>query len=75
VIADLALEMGREAERCAEGSGVPLEVRVGIDTGPVYERLRDAYELSRRGTIEVKGKGPMTTYLLLGHRARSGASA
>lgn len=88
---------------------MPLEVRIGIDTGPVvagvigrakftydlwgdtvntasrmeshgvpgaiqvtervYERLRDRYELRRRGTIEGKGKGPMTTYLLLGRRA------
>jgi adenylate cyclase len=107
-IADLALEMGAEAARCAGEGGVPLEVRIGIDTGPVvagvigrakftydlwgdtvntasrmeshgvpgaiqvteraYERLRGGYELRRRGTIEVKGKGPMTTYLLLGRR-------
>ena len=109
-IADLALEMGAEAERCAGESGLPIEVRIGIDTGPVvagvigrakftydlwgdtvntasrmeshgipgaiqvteraYERLRDRYELRRRGTIEVKGKGPMTTYLLVGRRPR-----
>lgn len=108
-IADLALEMGAEAERCAGESGLPLKVRIGIDTGPVvagvigrakfsydlwgdtvntasrmeshgvsgaiqvteraYERLRGRYELCRRGTIEVKGKGPMTTYLLLGRRS------
>jgi adenylate cyclase len=108
-IADMALEMGSEAERCAGESARPLEVRIGVDTGPVvagvigrakftydlwgdtvntasrmeshgvpgaiqvtertYERLRDRYELRRRGTIEVKGKGPMTTYLLLGRRA------
>jgi adenylate cyclase len=107
-IAELALEMGAEMERCAGESGMPLEVRIGIDTGPVvagvigrakfsydlwgdtvntasrmeshgvpgeiqvtergYERLRGRYELRRRGTIEVKGKGPMTTYLLLGRR-------
>jgi len=107
-IAELALEMGAEAERCA-GGGVPLEVRIGIDTGPLvagvisrakfsydlwgdtvntasrmeshglpgeiqvteraYERLRDRFELRSRGTIEVKGKGPMATYLLLGRRS------
>ncbi|HEX6666545.1 MAG TPA: adenylate/guanylate cyclase domain-containing protein [Solirubrobacterales bacterium] len=108
-IADLALEMGAEAARCAGEKGVPLQVRIGIDTGPVvagvigrakftydlwgdtvntasrmeshgvpgaiqvteraYERLRGDYELRRRGTIDVKGKGPMATYWLLGRRA------
>lgn len=102
----MALEMGAEVEACAAESGVPLEVRIGIDTGPVvagvigrakfiydlwgdavntasrmeshgvpggiqvtehvYERLRGGYDIRQRGTIDVKGKGPMTTYLLLG---------
>jgi class 3 adenylate cyclase len=105
-IADMALAMGGEVERCTAESGLALEVRIGIDTGPVvggvigrakfsydiwgdtvntasrmeshgipgaiqvtervYEQLRDRYDLRQRGTIEVKGKGPMTTYLLLG---------
>jgi len=108
-IADMALAMGPEIERCAADNGLPLRVRIGIDTGPVvagvigrakfiydlwgdtvntasrmeshaqpgtiqvteraYERLRDRYEFRRRDTVDIKGKGPMTTYLLLGtHR-------
>jgi adenylate cyclase len=34
-IADMALEMGAEVARCAADSGQALEVRIGIDTGPV----------------------------------------
>jgi class 3 adenylate cyclase len=107
-IAEMALAMGREAAQVAADVGLPLEVRIGIDTGPVvagvigrakfiydlwgdtvntasrmeshaqpgtiqvteraYACLREAYVFRRRGTIEVKGKGPMTTYLLVERR-------
>jgi len=108
-IAALALAMGPQLAACSAETGVPLQVRIGIDSGPVvagvigrakfsydvwgdavntasrmeahalpgtiqvtertYERLRDRFELRRRGTFDVKGKGPMPCYLLLGQRA------
>jgi class 3 adenylate cyclase len=108
-IADMALAMGPELARCSAELGLPLEVRIGIDTGPVvagvigsakfiydlwgdtvntasrmeshaspgtiqvtertHECLRHSFELSRRGSIDVKGKGPMTSYVLIGPRA------
>ncbi|NET61746.1 MAG: response regulator [Symploca sp. SIO2E6] len=37
-------------------------------TATTYERLRDKYLLEERGVIEIKGKGNMTTYWLLGSR-------
>jgi len=108
-IAEMALAMGPEVARCSAETGLPLEIRIGIDTGSVvagvigrakfiydlwgdtvntasrmeshappgtiqvtertYERLRHRYELRQRGTIEIKGKGPMACYLLVGRRA------
>ncbi len=47
-----------------ESHGVPNRVHV---TEATYEALRGEFLLDARGTIDVKGKGPMTTYLLVGH--------
>ena len=103
--------MGPEVTRVAAETGLPLQVRIGVDTGPViagvigrakfiydlwgdtvntasrmeshalpgmiqltartHDRLRDSYELKPRGTIEVKGKGRMDPYLLIGPRTKS----
>jgi class 3 adenylate cyclase len=107
-IAEMALAMRPEIERVSEETGLPLVVRIGIDTGPVvagvigrakfiydlwgdtvntasrmeghappgaiqvtnrtYDRLRTRYEFRPRGTIDVKGKGVMSPYLLVGRR-------
>jgi guanylate cyclase len=46
-----------------ESHGVPGEIQV---TERVAAALGDAFSIRRRGTIEVKGKGLMTTFLLDG---------
>ena len=49
-----------------ESHGVPGEIQV---TEAVRNRLADRYDLVARGEIEVKGRGPMRTWMLAGRRA------
>ncbi len=107
-IAEMALEMQQEIMKFRDECGQPLNIRIGINTGPVvagvigtkkfiydlwgdavntasrmesqglpgkiqvssstYELLCDKYLLEKRGKINVKGKGAMTTYLLKGRK-------
>ncbi|MGK7901485.1 MAG: adenylate/guanylate cyclase domain-containing protein [Hormoscilla sp.] len=46
-----------------ESHGIPGSIQVTTST---YELLRDKYHFTVRGPINIKGKGPMTTYLLAG---------
>ena len=46
-----------------ESSGAPGRIQVTEET---YRRLRAKYRFECRGEIDIKGKGPMTTYFLLG---------
>ncbi|MGL5066052.1 MAG: adenylate/guanylate cyclase domain-containing protein [Microcoleus sp.] len=46
-----------------ESSGIPGKIQV---TEAVYERLKDKFSFEKRGVIDVKGKGEMITYLLIG---------
>jgi adenylate cyclase len=62
-----------------ESTGLAGRIQVSRD---VYERLKDEFVLEERGAIEVKGKGSMQTWFLVGRRASepaaqtiSGASA
>jgi adenylate cyclase len=50
-----------------ESQGVPGCIQV---TDRTYRRLRDRYRFQPRGPIQVKGKGELVTYLLLGRNDR-----
>ncbi len=107
-VAEMALDMLAVTETFRV-DGHPLQIRIGIDTGPVVagvigqqkfafdlwgdtvntaarmesqgvpgriqvtpaveSRLRDRYRFAARGGLNVKGKGEMATYFLLGRRA------
>jgi class 3 adenylate cyclase len=54
-----------------ETHGLPGRTQV---TQATYERLREAYDLEARGEIEVKGKGRVPAYLLVGRRATQDAT-
>jgi class 3 adenylate cyclase len=48
-----------------ESHGVPNAIQVSDAT---YELTKTVFDFEPRGTIDVKGKGEMKTYLLLQHR-------
>jgi guanylate cyclase len=48
-----------------ESNGTPGEIQI---TGPTYELLKDEFVCRRRGTIDVKGHGPMETWYLVAAR-------
>jgi len=108
-IAQMALEMQQIVGDFSLKPGQPLQMRMGINTGPVeagvigtrkfaydlwgdtvntanrmeshgvagkiqvtaatYDRLRDKYRFEERGVIEVKSKGKMTAYFLIGRKS------
>lgn len=53
-----------------ESTGVPGRIHV---TEATYGKLREDFDLEQRPQIEVKGKGVMTTYLLIGPKTRDPA--
>jgi len=55
-----------------ESHGVPDRIQV---TEEVYELTKNDFAFECRGPIEVKGKGPTVTYLLLGRTSEHATPA
>jgi len=51
-----------------ESHAFPGTIQVTAET---YQRLHERYVFTERGRIEVKGKGEMVTYLLMGRKTRT----
>ena len=48
-----------------ESHGIPAHIKL---TEATYELLQDKYLFEKQGLIQVKGKGEMLTYLLMGRK-------
>ncbi|WP_272938874.1 MULTISPECIES: adenylate/guanylate cyclase domain-containing protein [Sinorhizobium] len=51
-----------------ETTGVPGRIQVSPET---YTQLSDQFEFECRGPVDVKGKGKITTWLLVGPKAEN----
>jgi adenylate cyclase len=49
-----------------ESTGVPGRIQV---SGEAYERLKGDFSFESRGLIDIKGKGEMQTWFLIGRKA------
>lgn len=107
-IAEMALEMQNEIHQFPSVYGTKLQMRIGINTGPVvagvigtkkfiydlwgdavniasrmeshgipgfiqvtestYKLLQDKYDFKERGCLDIKGRGQMQTYFLVGRK-------
>lgn len=48
-----------------QSHGIPGAIQISAST---QQLLGEEFDTERRGTVEIKGKGPMTTYILRGQR-------
>lgn len=50
-----------------ESQGQPDRVHISDAT---WQLVRDRFDCETQGALDLRGRGPMTTYLVVGHRAR-----
>lgn len=85
VFADLALEMMQCIARLNAILDTPIELKIGIESGPIVagvigeiqvgpnaqDLLKDLFEFEKRGEIDVEGIGQPAAYLLKREKAES----